>query len=280
MMRDRWSRAGAMAVAAAFTFAAQLLAQPAYAAARLPFVSDFESGTFTDWDGGPTPTMSIVTGNAASGQRSVQSVLTPGTPTDSYQDFYFGDHANVAGAPVTPAAGLWLRLYSKFDTGFQYASSSIMHKIVLVNFDDESPRRRYQVIINVQISTGNYIIEHLKWNADRSFNRSFNCCAQNVGTPVRPRPGQWDKLKLFVRPNTPGELNGEIKLWINDELKVNYTGIQVREDAPYNPNKVILSSYESSGTAAGTQRWDNFYIGETDPDTGPRPMPPVLNEVR
>ena len=270
---------GYRAVVCVLAFALQIAAQSAGAAERLPFRSGFESGNFNDWDGGPTPTMSIVSGNSAVGTRHVQSVLTLGTPTDSYQDFYFGDHPTVGGAPVTTAAGLWLSLYAKFDTGFQFANG-IMHKIMLVNFDDENGRRRYQVIINVQIATGNYIIEHLKWNADRSFNRSFSCCVQNVGTPVGPRFGQWDKLKLFVRPNVPGQLNGEIKLWVNDELKVNYTGIQVREDAPYNPNKIILSSYESGGTASGTQRWDEIYLGESDPDGGPRPMPPVLNEVR
>lgn len=256
------------------------VAQTGFAVERLPFRSGFETGDFSEWRGARTPTLTVVSGGSAAGQRHAQSVLTPGTPTDSYAEFYYGDHPSVAGAPVTPAEGLWLSLYSRFDTGFQFAPNSVMHKIVLVNFDDENSRRRYQVIINVRISTGQYVIEHLKWNADRSFNTSFPCCNQNVGTPVGPRFGQWDKLKLFIRPNTPGATNGEIKLWVNDELKINATNIQLREDSPYNPNKLILSSYESSGTASGIQRWDDFYLGPTDPDAGARPNPPVLNEVR
>jgi hypothetical protein len=264
-------------------FALALLAtQSALAAERLPFRSGFESGNFNDWDGGPTPTMTIVSGTSAEGSRHVQSVLRRGTATNSYQDFYFGDHPSIGGAPVTRTNGLWLAFHSKFDSGFEYNTSSIMHKMVLLNFDDEAGRRRYQLILNVQISTGNYIIEHLKWNADRSFNRSFPWGTQNVGTPVRPRPGQWDYLKMFVRPNTPGQTDGTVQLWINGVLKADYRNIQVREDSPYNPNKMILSSYESGGQANGTQRWDGFYLGETDPDTGtaPRPNPPVLNEVR
>jgi hypothetical protein len=247
---------------------------------NLPFRSGFETGNFSEWDGGPTPTMSIVTGNAAAGQRSVQSVLVQGTPTNSYQDFYYGNHPSVGGAPVTTSQGVWLSFYSKFDTGFQYSDQAIMHKIVLMNFDDESGRRRYQIIINVQVSTGNYIIEHLKWNADRSFNRSFPWGTQNVGTPVRPRPGQWDKLKLFIKPNTPGQTDGTVQLWINNELKANYQNIQVREDSTFLPNKMILSSYESGGRAAGIQRWDEFYLGETDPDAGVRPRPPVVDSVQ
>lgn len=253
----------------------------ASAAERLPFRSGFETGTFSDWGGGRLPTMTIVSANSAEGQRHAQSVLTLGTPTDSYQDFYYGDHPSVGGAPVTPATGVYMSLYAKFDTGFRFANG-IMHKIMLLNFDDENGRRRYQVIINVQIASGNFMIEQLKWNADRSFNRSFPCCAQNVGTAVGPRFGQWDKLKLFVRPNTPGQTNGEIRLWVNNELKLDHRNITIREDSTFNPNKMILSSYDSGGTAAGTQRWDDIYLGEADPDAASqvRPNPPVLNEVR
>jgi hypothetical protein len=279
MTRNVWGRADLLAISLGMSLMASQWA--AAEVTRLPFRSGFETGNYSEWQGGPTPTMSIVSGNSAQGQYHVQSVLTRGTPTDSYQDFYFGDHPSVGGLPVTPANGLWLSLSSKFDTGFQYANA-IMHKIMLVNFNDENRRRRYQVIINVQVSTGNYTVEHLKWNADGSFNRSFSCCLQNVGTAVRPRAGQWDKLKLFIRPNTPGQLNGEIKLWVNGELKVDYANIQLREDTPYNPNKLILSSYESGGTASGTQRWDDIYLGETDPDATAqrRPNPPVIEQVR
>ena len=274
MDRKQWACCVGLA-----TFA---LAEIAMAAARLPFRDGFESGNFSAWGGGLESTMSVnCTQAAPEGRCSVQSILSTGTPTDNYKDYYFGDHRTVNGAPVTPQTGVWLSLQSKFDTGFQFGANTGNHKIAIINFEDENGRRRYQVIVNVDVrGGGNYIIEHLKWNADRSFNRSFPCCVQNVGTPVRPRIGQWDRLKLFVKPNTPGQANGVIQFWVNGTLKLEHRNITLREDTPYNPNKMILSSHASDTTSNGIQRWDDFYLGETDPDTGVRPMPPVINEVR
>jgi len=264
------------------TIAAFALGEIAMAAARLPFRDGFESGNFAAWNGGLESTMSVTASQAAVGTYSVQSILTPGTPTDNYKDYLFGDHRSVGGTPVTPQAGVWLSLQSKFDPGFLFGTNTGNHKIAIVNFEDENGRRRYQIIINVAVrGGGDYIIEHLKWNADRSFNRSLPCCVQNVGTPVKPRIGQWDRLKLFIRPNTPGQTDGVVQFWVNGVLKVDYPNITLREDTQYNPNKMILSSHSSDITPSGIQRWDDFYLGETDPDDSQvRPRPPVLNEVR
>lgn len=274
MNRKQW-KAGAALVALA-------LSGVVFAAARLPFRDGFESGNFSAWGGGLDSTMTVnCTAQAAEGRCSVQSVLINGTPTDNYKDYYFGDHRTVGGAPVTPQTGLWLSFQNKFDPGFNFGQIRGNHKLAIINFENENGRRIYQIIINVDIVQGVYIVEHLKWNADGSFNTSFaSCCRQNIGTPVAPRIGQWDKLKLFLKPNTPGQTNGAIQLWINGVLKANHQNIQLREATSYNPNKLILSSHSSDATRVGIQRWDDFYLGETDPDTGVRPNPPVIDNVR
>jgi hypothetical protein len=59
-----------------------------------------------------------------------------------------------------------------------------------------------------------------------------------------------------------------------------HTDVAVREGTSYNPNKVIMSNYVMDTSTGGTQRWDNFYVGESDPDASEvRPNPPVLNQV-
>jgi len=247
---------------------------PAGAATGLPFSSSFETGDFSEWDGGLDATMTVTSEQASDGSYSVRAVKQSGQTADNYKDFLFGDHSRVGGTPVTPQTGVWLRLDSKFDTGFVFGSNAIMHKIAIINFEDENARRRYQIIINVESRTREYFVEHLKWNADRSFNRAFPGMRQNVGTPVQPRLGEWDRLTLFLRPNTPGNADGEVRLWVNGQLKAEYRNVSVREDSPYNPNKLIMSNHVSDTTTSGVQRWDNFYLGESQPQEVARPMPP------
>jgi hypothetical protein len=256
------------------------LTQVAAAATKLPFRSRFESGTWDDWNGGPDATLRIVSDDATEGRNSARAVMTAGTGTDNYKDFVFGDSNRVLGTAVTVQNGLWLKFDSKFESGFRFGSSANLHKLVILNFEDENGRRRYQLIINARRADNQYFLEHLKWNADRSFNRAIPGLDQHLGTPANVRFGQWDRFKLFVRPNTPGQANGVVKMWINGELKVDRSNVAVREDTNYMPNKMILSNYAPDATTNGAQRWDNFYLGETDPDTGVRPNPPVLDSVQ
>lgn len=259
-----------------------LAVQIASAANRLPFRSGFEPGNFSEWGGGLEGSMSVTSQDRASGTYSTQAVMTRGQATDNYKEYLFGDHVRIGGGdPVTTTNGLWLSLDSKFDQGFTLGTSANLHKIALINLEDENGRRRYQLIINVWNSNRQYFVEHLKWNADRTFNRALPGVTQNVGTPVQARLGQWDRLKLFIKPNTRGAADGVVRFWVNGVLKAEYTNVAVREDTGYMPNKLLMVNYVTDTTTAGVQRWDNFYLGETDPDSNAvRPMPPVLNDVQ
>lgn len=257
------------------------IGQSVLAATRLPFTSSFESGDFSEWNGGLDSTMTVTSQQATHGTRSVQSVMTFGRTTDNYKEFLFGDHPRVGGTPVSATAGAWLRFDAKFDQGFTYGAGGNVHKVMTLNFEDENGRRRYQLIINVYTPTNEYFIEHLKWNEDRSFNRAFPSITQNVGTPAPVRFGQWDRFTLFVKANTPGSANGIVRLWINDRLQAEYTNIPVRENTNYNFNKLLMANYVNGTTTNGTQRWDNFYLGEEPPpERAVRPNPPRLDSVQ
>ena len=252
-----------------------LLASPlAMAATGLPFTSSFERGDFSEWDGGLETSMSVTSTDATNGSLAAQARMTRGQAADNYKDYIFGDHARIGGEPVTPTTGIWLRLDSKFDQGFVFGGAANLHKIAIINFEDENGRRRYQVIINVANRSRDYFVEHLKWNADRSFNRAIPGLEQNVGASAQARLGQWDRLMLFLRPNTPGNSDGEMRFWVNGELKADHRNISLREGTTYNPNKLIMSNYVTDTSTEGVQRWDYFYLGETNPEADVRPMPP------
>ena len=251
-----------------------LVTQLATAATRLPFTSSFETADFAEWDGGLDGDLSVTSADATDGRFAAQGRMTRGQVANQYKDFIFGDHIRVGGEAVTPANGLWLQFDSKFETGFEFGSSANLHKIAIINFEDENGRRRYQILVNVWTASREYFVEHLKWNADRSFNRAMPGLSQNLGTPVQARLGQWDRILLFVKPNSPGSTDGELRFWVNGQLKAEYRNITLREDTPYNPNKLIMGNYVTDTTTDGVQRWDHFYLGEADPRGSVRPMPP------
>jgi hypothetical protein len=257
-------------------FSAVLLstALSAGAATRLPFSSNFETGDFSEWDGGQVGELSVTSSDAAAGRFAAQGRISSGRIANQYMDFIFGDHARVGGTGVTAPSGLWLQFDSKFDSDFTFGRSANLHKIAIINFEDENSRRRYQVLINVWTGSREYYLEHLKWNADRSFNRALPGLEQNIGTPVQARLGQWDRLLVFLRPNTPGRADGEVRFWVNGVLKAEYRDITLREDTTYSPNKLIMGNYVTDTTTSGVQRWDNFYLGENDPRANVRPLPP------
>jgi hypothetical protein len=261
---------------------AVMTAQPALSAvARLPFSSSFETGSFSEWNGGLDASMTISSSVASDGRYSTQAVMTPGRSTDNYKEYVFGDNRRVGGEGATN--GVWLTFDSRFDTGFRFADGAVVHKIAIINLEDPNDgRRRYQIIVNVWCADNTYFIDHLKWNADGSFNRSMPNVSQNIGTKATVRYGQWDKLKLFVKPNTPGQANGIVRFWVNGVLKGEHTNVQLRENSSVLPNKLIMSNYVVESTASGTQRWDNWRLSETDPEAGSvvRPNPPVLNSVQ
>lgn len=246
----------------------------ASAATRLPFSSNFETGDFSEWDGGLVGELSVTSPDAAEGRFAAQGRVTSGQVANQYMDFIFGDHVRVGGTGVTASTGLWLQFDSKFDSDFVFGRSANLHKIAIINFEDENGRRRYQILVNVWTGSREYYLEHLKWNADRSFNRAMPGLGQNIGTPVKARLGQWDRLLVFLRPNTPGRADGEVRFWVNGVLKAEYRDITLREDTTYSPNKLIMGNYVTDTTTSGVQRWDNFYLGETDPRASLRPMPP------
>ena len=72
-------------------------------------------------------------------------------------------------------------------------------------------------------------------------------------------PDTWVKLKLYVRLNTAGNSDGALKLWVDDELKADYTNVNIRENTSLGMNKLIMSSYANpSSGSAGVQYYDDW----------------------
>jgi len=51
---------------------------------------------------------------------------------------------------------------------------------------------------------------------------------QNIGETKLVELGSWANLKFRLKLNTPGKVNGIFQLWLNDDLKCNYSNIDFR----------------------------------------------------
>lgn len=253
-----------VALAAGACLLAPLAAREAAAqTTRLPFTSTFDGGTLGEWDGFRNNTGATVVSSGCQSGSCLRTPLVSGTNSDNYGDFYFADHVGYGGPKVEEA---WLTLYSKFDSGLSWPAEG--HKTVILNLTDGVvSERRYQVVIH--ILNGQYVIMHTDIGNWRFYNRY-----QNIGTPAAVRFGQWDKLKLHVRLNTPGASDGVLQLWVNDVLKADHRDVNIRFNTAYGMNKLILSTYATPSSPSNGVQWhDSVRLQLTDPDGG-GPTPP------
>jgi hypothetical protein len=261
----------ALCVASIFAMTGQSL--QGQAGTGLPWTSNFETGNFSEWNGGYRSTDNlIVTESGCFSGRCARTDIVPGTVGSNYADKHFGDWFSLGGTKVEE---IWLRFYSKFSSGLVWPNRS--QKMAIFNLTNGvDNERRYQVYVYVTPS-GRYAVDHSDIG-----NWQFYGLSQNVGAPVGPRGDEWDKIKLYVRLNSPGRSDGIVRMWVNDELKLQHTNVPIRASSSYGMNKLILSNSATQLTVStGYQWWDSWSLSATDPDGGGgTTLPAVPTNVR
>ena len=67
---------------------------------------------------------------------------------------------------------------------------------------------------------------------------------QNSGSPIALVPGTWNKLKYRLKLNSVGNSDGVFQLWVNDELKCNYSNMNYRGTySNYGWNHLMMSMH-------------------------------------
>jgi hypothetical protein len=109
---------------------------------------------------------------------------------------------------------------------------------------------------------------------------------QNIGEVKILKTGVWNSFEIMLKANDAGVHNGEIKMWLNGELKGHYTGLRFRDTNDLKINELDLNAYfGGEWTAYQDQKlWDENvviatqYIGPmvTQAQVTPTPKP---NEV-
>ncbi len=73
--------------------------------------------------------------------------------------------------------------------------------------------------------------------------------------------GRWICFEMEVRLNDPGQQNGIHRIWADDDLIVEQTGLDIRGSDELEINEVMLDCYWNGGSPANQSRYfDNFVI--------------------
>ena len=154
-----------------------------------------------------------------------------------------------------------------------------------------SPRMAYQVfpvsallgaLVGVGgLAAGNELVAFRTSGVSRLRLAAAALAGTGLLTMLVVAMGEWVKLKLYTRMNTPGSSNGIIRLWIDDELKVDYTDVNIRENTSYGFGKLIMGSYATQASGSDGYEWfDGWVLSATDPEgAGPGANPATPSGV-
>jgi MYXO-CTERM domain-containing protein len=103
---------------------------------------------------------------------------------------------------------------------------------------------------------------------DMPCENGLECCWGNHFDPPAPTvlpTGEWTCLELHMRLNTPGEADGSMAFWINDELALEQPGMHWRDVSELQLNKAWLQHYIDNGDANQPNRaWFDDVVVSTE----------------
>lgn len=234
----------------------------------LPWSSDFETGDLSEWNG--YGSVGITSTDCQSGSYCARNPLVANTVNGPYREHFFGDHYT---QNLEKVDDVYLEFHSKIDVGYELTGWGV-HKLAIINITDGSGQRKYQVYIVIH-PDGQYGIEHSYIDTWQFFGLNQNSGDSNAAI----RLGQWDKIKMRVKLNTPNTNDGIVEMWVNDELIMSHNRLNLRQTTNYSLNKLIISSYTTGQNGSdGVQYWDNWKLYEPSMDSTP-PMAPTMNLV-
>ena len=97
----------------------------------------------------------------------------------------------------------------------------------------------------------------------------------NRAAPDKTVPGHWHCVEVMAKLSTPGEDDGEIRLWVNGKLVSEYTDIPLRDKShpDLKLNMVFLAPYFHPGSPKDQTHWADAIVVATEyigPIAGPK----------
>jgi len=87
---------------------------------------------------------------------------------------------------------------------------------------------------------------------------------EDYDTVIRPEIGQWHQLDHYVRLNDVGQANGVVRVWLDEELVVELTGLEFRADSALDLNMLMLS-FNGGGLSGNRLYYDDIHVYDGAP---------------
>ena len=125
---------------------------------------------------------------------------------------------------------LYIRWYEYWSPGWVWASTA--QKIAILNPAPETGGPNFYV--NVMWGNGQLVVA-MQYMADSNYE-GVNFY-QNRGTALTFQSGMWYCIEAQAKLNTPGRADGLFRVWIDDELKLEYVNRALRGPTPTSPSR-------------------------------------------
>jgi hypothetical protein len=187
---------------------------------------------------------------------------------------------------------LFLRYYSKFDTGFDVVGSSHNGATISAHYFING----WQATPGIKADgTNKFLVAYEHWRDDAStanpgtintyvyhplqrdnYGDHFfptGLVMPNTSIPfdfgpsfvkrldVVPQLGQWYSYEFMVKANTPGKKDGRIACWLDGKIVADFPNLRLRDVATLTIDEFDLSLHVKSNTSAPAKKWvDNVVV--------------------
>jgi hypothetical protein len=268
---------------------------------RLLFSDGFESGNTSGWNASSTGGVTVLnSGQAYRGSFYGGAALATGDRNDRNLYVNLGTPGNLA----TQIRDFSAQCAVSFDAFSGDWNSSDPQKMLTFQYYDSTwnggsysnSNRKFQVLVQVvdegpgDPHAGEYFVQIYEFNNETggSFRDAGNLYQNSTRYGPADSFGRWDVLRLEVQLDTngsatvgrlgPGNGNGVIRLWRNNEVILEYTNVNIVRG---NPNVGMGRAFVTagpSGTWAGTSTtlyWDAFELANDPSALSAMPSAPV-----
>jgi hypothetical protein len=213
---------------------------------------DFESADTTlsrRYQDVSTNGFSVVTGESFDGSQSLRQHYMQGQVDAGWiirvNDTGFPDH-------------IFVRWYHKFETGFQ----GFPPKMARVRYRDHTTWVSTFGVHCWLETDGVLALDVAAPNSSQANSTGWLPIARSVFSFANSQNvGRWICFEMEAQLNTPGSTDGLYRLWENDTLLAERTGVDLRGTTTQKINEVMLDCYWNGGSPKPQNRYyDNFVI--------------------
>ena len=181
-----------------------------------------------------------------------------------------GTHRPAEFHPALPESDtLYVRWYRRWEAGYDWTQ----HKMPGVYAKESSAQDGTAGIVPTGCDKYSCKL-FVDWNAQPAFYSYHpdqpgiygEHIRQNQGAPVTLTTGRWYCFEMMLKSNTPGEYDGELKMWIDGVLKGHAEGLRFRTCDTLRINEFTHSAYVGGSWVSERDQklWDDNLVIATE----------------